>query len=119
LPDRLRHRALGYIRVSSYLGRDREDSLTEPLQLEKIQQWCAVADLELVDVLRDLDRSGKDFDGRAVRRSTSCSPAWRPARPRRLWCTACPLHRDFYETIRTVRRLRMGWRRCISLVVTL
>jgi hypothetical protein len=56
LPDRLRHRALGYIRVSSYLGRDREDSLTEPLQLEKIQQWCA-ADLDLVDVLRDACRA--------------------------------------------------------------
>jgi DNA invertase Pin-like site-specific DNA recombinase len=34
------------------------------MQLEKIQQWCAVADLELVDVLRDVDRSGKDFDAR-------------------------------------------------------
>jgi hypothetical protein len=37
------------------------DSLTEPLQLEKIQQWCA-ADLDLVDVLRDaMSRVGRDF----------------------------------------------------------
>lgn len=64
MPRPPRHLALGYIRVSSYLGRDRGDALTEDLQLEKIQQWCAVADLELVDVLRDVDKSGKDVDGR-------------------------------------------------------
>ncbi len=56
-----RPRALGYVRVSSYLGRDRGEALTEPMQLEKIQQWCAVADLDLVEVLRDVDRSGKGF----------------------------------------------------------
>ena len=54
-----RHRALGYIRVSSYIGRDRGEGLTEDLQLEKIQQWCAVADLKLVDVLRDVDKVGQ------------------------------------------------------------
>ena len=54
-------RALGYIRVSSYVGRDRAEALTEDVQLEKIRHWCGVADLELVDVLRDVDRSGKDF----------------------------------------------------------
>ncbi len=102
-----RHRALGYIRVSSYLGRDRGDALTEDLQLEKIQQWCAVADLELVDVLRDVDRSGKDFDARG-------RPAFDELLTRLEAGEASALvvyrmsrfGRDFYETIRTVRRLR-------------
>ncbi len=37
MPSATRTRALGYIRVSSYLGRDRGDALTEDLQLEKIR----------------------------------------------------------------------------------
>lgn len=107
MPRPPRHLALGYIRVSSYLGRDRGDALTEDLQLEKIQQWCAVADLELVDVLRDVDKSGKDVDGRGrpafaelLRRleagEASALVVYRMSR----------FGRDFYETIRTVRRLR-------------
>jgi DNA invertase Pin-like site-specific DNA recombinase len=102
-----RSRALGYFRVSSYLGRDREDSLTEPLQLEKIQQWCAVADLDLVDVLRDVDKSGKDFDSKGrpafdelmARLDAGEAEAVVVYRMSRFG-------RDFYETIRTVRRLR-------------
>ena len=47
----VRPKAPGWIRVSSYLGRDRQEALTEPIQLETIQQGCAVADLDLVDVL--------------------------------------------------------------------
>jgi hypothetical protein len=54
MPAAARTPALGYIRVSSYLGRDRREALTEDVQLEKIKRWCAVADLELVDVLRDM-----------------------------------------------------------------
>jgi DNA invertase Pin-like site-specific DNA recombinase len=97
-------RALGYIRVSSYVGRDRAEALTEDVQLEKIRQWCAVADLELVDVLRDVDRSGKSFD----------RPAFNSllARLRAGEASAVVVYRmsrfgrDFYETIRTVRQLR-------------
>ncbi len=59
-----RTHVLGYIRVSNYLARDRGEALTEDVQLEKIQQWCAVADLDLVDVFRDIDRSGRGFDAR-------------------------------------------------------
>jgi site-specific DNA recombinase len=99
--------ALGYIRVSSYLGRDRGEALTEDVQLEKIKQWCAVADLELIDVLRDIDRSGKDFDARG-------RPAFDEllARLRAGEAEAVVVYRmsrfgrDFYETVRTVRRLR-------------
>jgi site-specific DNA recombinase len=97
-------RALGYIRVSSYLGRDRAEALTEAAQLEKIEQWCAVADLELVDVLRDVDRSGKSFDRPAFNEllarlragEASAVVVYRMSR----------FGRDFYETIRTVRQLR-------------
>lgn len=84
-----RTRALGYIRVSSYLGRDRGDALTEDVQLEKIQQWCAVADLDLVDVLGDIDRSGKDFDARGRPAFDELRTRLRPARPRRSSRTGC------------------------------
>jgi hypothetical protein len=77
------------------------------MQLEKIQQWCAVADLDLVEVLRDVDTSGKDFDVRGrpafdelMRRleggEAEAVVVYRMSR----------FGRDFYETVRTVRRLR-------------
>ncbi len=61
---RPRHRAFGYVRVSSCLGRSRLEAFTEEIQLEKIRQWCAVADLELVEVLRDWVAPGEPSGAR-------------------------------------------------------
>lgn len=102
-----RTRALGCIRVSSYLGRDRGEALTEEMQLDKIQQWCAVADLELVDVLRDVDRSGKDFDVRGRPGFDELMTRLRSGEADAVVVYRMSrFGRDFYETVRTVRRLR-------------
>jgi hypothetical protein len=56
LPDRPVREPLAASAFRAISGVSAPDSLTEPLQLEKIHQWCA-ADLDLVDVLRDACRA--------------------------------------------------------------
>jgi site-specific DNA recombinase len=55
-----RHRAVGYVRISSLMGRTQgEDLLSDVIQRDKVKAWCDFNDVELVGFYEDVDRSGR------------------------------------------------------------
>jgi len=58
-------KAIGYCRVST--EEQAREGVSLDAQAENIRRYCALYDLELVDVLIDKGRSGKDMDRPALR----------------------------------------------------
>ena len=52
--------AVAYIRVS----KEKEEGVSPSSQLSKIRQYCSIHDLQLIDVYRDLDISGRSATNR-------------------------------------------------------
>lgn len=55
-------KALGYVRISRVAGREGDSFLSPDLQRQSIARVCEREGLQLVEVLKELDRSGGDAD---------------------------------------------------------
>ena len=50
---------IGYVRVSSIVSRDKGNSIKN--QINKISEYCNYNDLECIDIIKDLGKSGMEF----------------------------------------------------------
>lgn len=67
VPDQPRQAVL-YVRVSALMGRGGEDFHSPDLQLDAMRRLAARRDLNEVEVVQDIDRSGRDFSREGVQR---------------------------------------------------
>lgn len=64
-PAPARRRAAGYVRVSM-VGARGDDIMSPELQLAAIRAWCARHDADLVQVVEDIDKSGRSWRPRRI-----------------------------------------------------
>lgn len=67
VPDQPRQAVL-YVRVSALMGRGGEDFHSPDLQLDAMRRLAERRDLREVEVVQDIDRSGRDFSREGVQR---------------------------------------------------